>query len=683
MRKRRKTAIGLAGLTLILALAGILFHHFVVHKVVQTVAAEYGLEVEFDLKMLSWNRVLLKQLKVNNSEIPEVEVQLEGGSVAGLSATVASLDVDRWLEWVESYQANQEESTGDPTSLSETCHEATAIPFQVKFDRVLYKGKIYPVGIEVEGKPGIVRLKLAALADEYKHAEMFAVKEAKLSSQLKVECSVEGALKWSHETTQLLAKEFQFLGSQQTLQDISMNVRPFSGTIRHPFELLTEVPLSFSLNGLTKGMPYSARASEAKVFVHLLPSETNWVRKARVELNNLELEMEQQLHLEKVAVNLQDFSPTLLTGTGSYALSGVTAKNATEVSLIHPLHLKGRFQLNEKSHTARVRLIQGESNEVLKARIIYKRESGAMELKVPKQTLKLGEAVLVTDLSPAVEEYVKEVSGELTFGGRLELSDRGDQIDLFFSGKGLDAVSDSLKIKGHDFSHRITSFPGLGSPNNQRLFFKEVTMGKSLNDLEILYQVIDRTQVDVRSLSMQFDGANINAKNFSLFPEEKRFANLDSKVEKLKVQTLLRLFYDESVTATGDLSGILNLDMEAGVPVVKSGKLTTHKKGWIQLRPKGSLPPNPKVVPTSPTDILKNYLFDFQYTGIEADLSTDPKFDMKMTMRIQGRNPGYLDGKPLKLSINLDLNVRDMIMSALMTYDIPPALKRKLLKLGK
>ena len=77
-------------------------------------------------------------------------------------------------------------------------------------------------------------------------------------------------------------------------------------------------------------------------------------------------------------------------------------------------------------------------------------------------------------------------------------------------------------------------------------------------------------------------------------------------------------------------------------------------------------------------DILQGYLYDFAFETLSLQIESDKNYDSIMILNTLGRNPQYVQGKPLKLNIKLEQNILAAVQSMMLTYDLPNKLKEKL-----
>lgn len=281
---------------------------------------------------------------------------------------------------------------------------------------------------------------------------------------------------------------------------------------------------------------------------------------------------------------------------------------------------------------------------------------------------------------PFIKKYVKWIRGQLAIDGEIRYE---EQLKGFLNlqAQDIDVDSEYGSATGININHSINSLEKLTSPPNQFLSASTLKVGQELQGLKLKYQVKSLSLVKVSSFSVFQDAAQISAHNFEFNPINKSFKKIPLTIKDLALEKLLRLGLGDSVSAKGLLSGQLVLSYVKGKPYGE-GELTANAPGWIQYR-RGSTASKTLNLSDGPMDILNNYLYDFHYQTLSVDISVDEHYELVMRLKTLGRNPDYLEGKPLKLNVNLEQNLLGAIQSLVLSYDLPNKLKEYINKAGK
>ncbi len=62
---------------------------------------------------------------------------------------------------------------------------------------------------------------------------------------------------------------------------------------------------------------------------------------------------------------------------------------------------------------------------------------------------------------------------------------------------------------------------------------------------------------------------------------------------------------------------------------------------------------------------------DFQYEILEAQLDGELQGEMKIGLHVRGANPGFQDGRPVELNLNLEARLADLVRDATAAYRVP------------
>src|SRR5690554_7445196 len=69
-------------------------------------------------------------------------------------------------------------------------------------------------------------------------------------------------------------------------------------------------------------------------------------------------------------------------------------------------------------------------------------------------------------------------------------------------------------------------------------------------------------------------------------------------------------------------------------------------------------------------DMAMQLLSDFQYNKLQAGVAYQPDGKFNLDLQFQGKNPGFFNGKPTHLNVNLEYNLLDLLESLRIADDI-------------
>ena len=283
---------------------------------------------------------------------------------------------------------------------------------------------------------------------------------------------------------------------------------------------------------------------------------------------------------------------------------------------------------------------------------------------------------------PRISNLITKVSGQVEFPKlRYDFSKTLAVGESQVVAQNVSGKSENFTFKNVDIRQELSIDKEVGGSGV--ISAKRLTVGPQFENVDLNYRLLNLDKVKVNLLSFWLDGANVFGKNFIVEVESKKIGKGSWEVKNLELQKALRFFLGEELTAEGSLKGKFELEtFKNWRPVIEDGVLTATGKGWIKYRPEGFVPDGKKSFSTGPMDILKNYLYDFTYESLQLEFSSDKNLDMRMTLRALGRNPSYLNGKPLKLNVNIEQNLLAPIRSVLLTYRLPEKIEKELERIG-
>ena len=351
---------------------------------------------------------------------------------------------------------------------------------------------------------------------------------------------------------------------------------------------------------------------------------------------------------------------------------------------IGPLNLKLEANLSKTPIQSQFDITL-EDKTISKGQLSYTLDEQHLHIDLEEAEKSIELSLLIEKLMPdEMKAQILSSSGLISFSGKIDISDEELNFEIDFKADKVNIATEEYKAKDIRLRHSIVEFPSLKSKKSQKFTAKELVAGAKIEDVSITYDVISKDVINVRSLQMKSEGTKIKAKHFKLFLDKNQASPLDIRLDQLSLEKFLKLALGETATATGILDGQIKLKFVNDKPIIESGKLKAKANGVIQYRPPTSKgPPDPNSYSTDPMEILNNYLYDFHYSDLSVTMSSDANFEMKMKMTALGRNPGYLNGKALKLNVNLEQNLLAAFQAMMLSYNLPKRLEEKITNLGK
>jgi hypothetical protein len=376
-----------------------------------------------------------------------------------------------------------------------------------------------------------------------------------------------------------------------------------------------------------------------------------------------------------IGLNFQSDKETTL----EYEVKGLSFNTDSGQQVVHGIKSQGlcRFQSDDVSCASSVQDANGIL-DLANVATTFTYADSVIRVSLPAKGNTVHLNNKIGETLPPASKFLHGGSGDLKLAGALSSTETGWQGDMAFSGSHLALLSGYGDFTGMTLNHNLLDYPRLTSSPHRSMKIAQINAGAIFKNVDLTYHVIDARRTDVEHLKLQYEGAEIEAAAFSVFPQVKRVENFAAQVRKYPLKSLLSLGLKDKVSATGTLSGTVAITFHGKVPVLH-GKLVADGPGNIQYR-MGRLQKPLINLSDSPMDILYGYLYDFEYQTLTVDIQTNDAYKMDMILTTYGHNPGYLKGKPLKLKVNLEQNLLAALRSMMLTYDLPNKIKEHLEK---
>jgi hypothetical protein len=155
---------------------------------------------------------------------------------------------------------------------------------------------------------------------------------------------------------------------------------------------------------------------------------------------------------------------------------------------------------------------------------------------------------------------------------------------------------------------------------------------------------------------MPWGGGMVGAKNARIPLAGAQAVNLTLNVEKVDVQALLQALTSAGTTATGAVSGTVPITLAAdGALSIGKGDLRAIAPGIITLAPETIPGDNAQVA------IVREALKNLHYSLLSLTLSTDANHMLAAELMVDGSNPEFERGRPIKLKVHLSGDLLNLI----------------------
>ena len=190
----------------------------------------------------------------------------------------------------------------------------------------------------------------------------------------------------------------------------------------------------------------------------------------------------------------------------------------------------------------------------------------------------------------------------------------------------------------------------------------------------LTFQLLPKPALRIESSRMEFLGGRITTSPFVVDPAK---PNLDTTIalHQVDLGEFFKLVGVDGLGGAGRLDGTIPLSVGPSTVVIRDGHLAATEPGVIRLD-SGALPKQITEAGESMTLVLQA-LADFHYDTLTVDLAGAAAGDGTVLLKLQGKNPNLLDGRPFHINIRLESNFDRLVDIALRSMEAAQALLRR------
>lgn len=281
---------------------------------------------------------------------------------------------------------------------------------------------------------------------------------------------------------------------------------------------------------------------------------------------------------------------------------------------------------------------------------------------------------------PVAGQYVSNVTGSLGALARLEW--RKDD-------KGSWTVSQRGRLLLRDIGASYNDFPVVGintvisfeslAPltfTRQQVAIGAFTAGLPLQNGLVTMSLDAKNQLSVHDGTMEMAGGKIGVAPFTL-DLVKQQADIVLTAENLDLKQIFAIAPMEGLSAEGRMQGRLPIAMRAGNMSLNKGELSSLGGGVIRYSPQ-ELPAfladdtNQHIVD------LRTALANFNFSSLKMGLQGDLLKEQTITLNIEGKNPDFYGGHPVKLNLNVEGPLQNIVRYAPGNESIPDAIQKQI-----
>ena len=185
----------------------------------------------------------------------------------------------------------------------------------------------------------------------------------------------------------------------------------------------------------------------------------------------------------------------------------------------------------------------------------------------------------------------------------------------------------------------------------------QMATGTELADLE-LDLALAGDSLQVNALNLNLLGGSVHGDPIALPwpPTEK---TLPLEIRQFDLSQLLELFKINGLSGSGQLNGVLPLTYRDGALEVHDGRLNSTGAGTLKYAPSLTIPDNPGL------QALRN--LHFQKLDMRLNYASGGAYRTESTL--EGSNPDFYDGYPVRFNLNINGELPGLFRSALFSGD--------------
>lgn len=207
---------------------------------------------------------------------------------------------------------------------------------------------------------------------------------------------------------------------------------------------------------------------------------------------------------------------------------------------------------------------------------------------------------------------------------------------------------------------------GVRTTKDTRIRAEQLHVGLPIRNIDLRFALAPRANTRVPVVRFKSAGAELLGGRVRSEPFTLDFAKATNRfvvqLEGIGLHDILELERQEGLQGTGVLDGELPVEItRAGIQVAQ-GKLSARAPGGeIQYRPTERVG---AMVKSSPNlKLVFDALSSFQYQKLEATARYQPDGNLGLQVRLEGNNPGWQQGQPVHLNLNVEENIPALLRS--------------------
>lgn len=191
--------------------------------------------------------------------------------------------------------------------------------------------------------------------------------------------------------------------------------------------------------------------------------------------------------------------------------------------------------------------------------------------------------------------------------------------------------------------------------------------------VEMRFQLLPRPALQIDAITTAFLGGVVSTSPFTVDPAQ---STVDTRIglRAVDIGEAFKLIGVDGISGSGRMDGVIPLRVRPGSVDIRDGHLAASGPGVIRL--------DSDALPKQITDagesmaLVLQALADFHYDVLMIDVAGAAAGDGTVAIRLEGRNPSLLDGRPFHLNIRFASNFGRLVAIALASMEAAQDLLR-------
>ena len=345
-------------------------------------------------------------------------------------------------------------------------------------------------------------------------------------------------------------------------------------------------------------------------------------------------------------------------GDGASAKIAVDSlKSRRQPPVIQPLRLTGEaalvgthlnFTLHAETEAAGAK---GKLTMEIKGRHDRASDSGSASVAMSPAVFR-AHGLQPADFFPAIEDALSDVSGAAAVSGTVRWRglDVAPNIRIRLTDISVDSQAARLSRVNGDIN--LVSLWPPRTPPNQVLKGVVEAGGLPPSDMTLQFHLLPAA-LAVEALTADFSGGRISTSPFVIDPAEPQL-DTTLTVDQLDLDKLFALIDIDGLGGTGRLDGHMQLRLAGGRVRISDGTLAASGPGVLHF--KSDALPKEISAAGQPVQLALEALTDFHYDSLTMEIDQEPNGAGVILLRLRGRNPAVLDGRPFQFNIKFESN---------------------------